>query len=124
MPLAYSSDLINTPKPDERAIMTYVSCYYHAFQGAQQVRHQCHLSETPANTNSPPDRCPASRGGSATDFVRCRIAVSYRAALTQPRHRCYIVTVCSCLLVYTSLIPCVVWYSFVVLVHPLLMILW
>jgi hypothetical protein len=31
-------DLINTPKPDERAIMTYVSCYYHAFQGAQQVR--------------------------------------------------------------------------------------
>ncbi|XP_026752741.2 alpha-actinin, sarcomeric [Galleria mellonella] len=29
-------DLINTPKPDERAIMTYVSCYYHAFQGAQQ----------------------------------------------------------------------------------------
>lgn len=32
------SDLINTPKPDERAIMTYVSCYYHAFQGAQQVQ--------------------------------------------------------------------------------------
>lgn len=33
-------DLINTPKPDERAIMTYVSCYYHAFQGAQQVNHE------------------------------------------------------------------------------------
>lgn len=33
-------DLINTPKPDERAIMTYVSCYYHAFQGAQQVEPQ------------------------------------------------------------------------------------
>lgn len=33
------ADLINTPKPDERAIMTYVSCYYHAFQGAQQVSH-------------------------------------------------------------------------------------
>lgn len=32
-----TTDLINTPKPDERAIMTYVSCYYHAFQGAQQV---------------------------------------------------------------------------------------
>ncbi|VVC95377.1 unnamed protein product [Leptidea sinapis] len=30
-------DLINTPKPDERAIMTYVSCYYHAFQGAHQL---------------------------------------------------------------------------------------
>jgi len=32
-----AEDLINTPKPDERAIMTYVSCYYHAFQGAQQA---------------------------------------------------------------------------------------
>lgn len=32
--------MINTPKPDERAIMTYVSCYYHAFQGAQQVDHE------------------------------------------------------------------------------------
>ncbi|XP_021946299.1 alpha-actinin, sarcomeric isoform X1 [Folsomia candida] len=30
-------DLINFPKPDERAIMTYVSCFYHAFQGAQQA---------------------------------------------------------------------------------------
>ncbi|GFQ96040.1 alpha-actinin [Trichonephila clavata] len=25
-------DMVNTPKPDERAVMTYVSCYYHAFQ--------------------------------------------------------------------------------------------
>ena len=31
------TDLLNTDKPDERAIMTYVSCYYHAFQGAMQV---------------------------------------------------------------------------------------
>lgn len=30
-------DMVNTAKPDERAVMTYVSCYYHAFQGAQQV---------------------------------------------------------------------------------------
>lgn len=35
-------DFINTPKPDERAVMTYVSCYYHAFQGA-------HQAETAAN---------------------------------------------------------------------------
>jgi hypothetical protein len=33
----WNADLVNTFKPDERAIMTYVSCYYHAFQGAQQV---------------------------------------------------------------------------------------
>ena len=24
-------------KPDERAVMTYVSCYYHAFSGQQKV---------------------------------------------------------------------------------------
>jgi len=30
-------DLINNARSDERAIMTYVSCYYHAFQGAQQA---------------------------------------------------------------------------------------
>lgn len=31
------SDIVNTPKPDEKAIMTYVSCFYHAFAGAEQV---------------------------------------------------------------------------------------
>lgn len=36
--LQHSPDLLNTDKPDERAIMTYVSCYYHAFQGAMQVK--------------------------------------------------------------------------------------
>ncbi|XP_051529549.1 alpha-actinin-2-like [Myxocyprinus asiaticus] len=30
-------DIISTPKPDERAIMTYVSCFYHAFAGAEQA---------------------------------------------------------------------------------------
>lgn len=32
------TDIVNTPKPDEKAIMTYVSCFYHAFAGAEQVR--------------------------------------------------------------------------------------
>uniref|UniRef100_A0A8C8FBL5 Actinin, alpha 2b n=1 Tax=Oncorhynchus tshawytscha TaxID=74940 RepID=A0A8C8FBL5_ONCTS len=32
-----AEDIINTPKPDERAIMTYVSCFYHAFAGAEQL---------------------------------------------------------------------------------------
>ena len=35
-------DLLTNEKPDERQIMTYVSCYYHAFQGAMQVL-QCRL---------------------------------------------------------------------------------
>uniref|UniRef100_A0AAQ5ZSB3 Actinin alpha 3b n=1 Tax=Amphiprion ocellaris TaxID=80972 RepID=A0AAQ5ZSB3_AMPOC len=29
--------IVNTPKPDEKAIMTYVSCFYHAFAGAEQA---------------------------------------------------------------------------------------
>jgi len=32
-----AEDLLNSEKPDERQIMTYVSCYYHAFQGAMQA---------------------------------------------------------------------------------------
>lgn len=35
--LLFFTDIINTPKPDERAIMTYVSCFYHAFAGAEQA---------------------------------------------------------------------------------------
>lgn len=32
-----AEDMVYTAKPDDRAVMTYVSCYYHAFQGAQQA---------------------------------------------------------------------------------------
>merc|ERR1719285_323243 len=32
-----AEDLLTNEKPDERQIMTYVSCYYHAFQGAMQA---------------------------------------------------------------------------------------
>lgn len=31
------ADLQNTAMPDERAVMTYVSSYYHCFSGAQKV---------------------------------------------------------------------------------------
>ncbi|KAE8601348.1 hypothetical protein XENTR_v10013646 [Xenopus tropicalis] len=32
-----AEDIVSTAKPDERAIMTYVSCFYHAFAGAEQA---------------------------------------------------------------------------------------
>ncbi|XP_061845781.1 alpha-actinin-2 isoform X10 [Colius striatus] len=32
-----AEDVVNTARPDDRAIMTYVSCYYHAFAGAQKA---------------------------------------------------------------------------------------
>lgn len=41
------ADIVNTPKPDEKAIMTYVSCFYHAFAGAEQVRELCDLLKAP-----------------------------------------------------------------------------
>ena len=32
-----AADMVNEIKPDERAVMTYVSCYYHAFANSQQA---------------------------------------------------------------------------------------
>lgn len=39
-PRCHPADIVNTPKPDEKAVMTYVSCFYHAFAGAEQVGAQ------------------------------------------------------------------------------------
>jgi actinin alpha len=35
--LAAVADLVNTAMPDEKAVMTYVSSYYHCFSGMQKV---------------------------------------------------------------------------------------
>lgn len=43
------TDIVNTARPDEKAIMTYVSSFYHAFSGAQKVpgrARQAHLAAT------------------------------------------------------------------------------
>lgn len=37
LPLSPRADIVGTLRPDEKAIMTYVSCFYHAFSGAQKV---------------------------------------------------------------------------------------
>lgn len=39
-------DMVNSVKPDERSVMAYVSSYYHAFSGAQQVKdsYKMHLN--------------------------------------------------------------------------------
>lgn len=46
-PPSFSADIVGTARPDEKAIMTYVSSFYHAFSGAQKV------SQGPA-----PSQCP------------------------------------------------------------------
>ena len=33
----FLTDIVGTARPDEKAIMTYVSSFYHAFSGAQKV---------------------------------------------------------------------------------------
>ncbi|EGV93020.1 Alpha-actinin-4, partial [Cricetulus griseus] len=35
--MACPPDIVGTLRPDEKAIMTYVSCFYHAFSGAQKL---------------------------------------------------------------------------------------
>lgn len=40
-------DIVGTLRPDEKAIMTYVSCFYHAFSGAQKVRDLWPLTAGP-----------------------------------------------------------------------------
>ncbi|KAG0424068.1 hypothetical protein HPB47_000187 [Ixodes persulcatus] len=42
-----AEDMVYTAKPDDRAVMTYVSCYYHAFQGAQQVNRRTYAPPPP-----------------------------------------------------------------------------
>ena len=58
--LSLCADIVVTLRPDEKAIMTYVSCFYHAFSGAQKVSwgrehlHCCGRRLTLANPRPPP----------------------------------------------------------------------
>lgn len=45
------ADIVGTARPDEKAIMTYVSSFYHAFSGAQKVSWMQRL-RLPHNLNS------------------------------------------------------------------------
>lgn len=45
------TDIVGTARPDEKAIMTYVSSFYHAFSGAQKVSWMQRL-RLPHNLNS------------------------------------------------------------------------
>uniref|UniRef100_A0A2K6F2M8 F-actin cross-linking protein n=1 Tax=Propithecus coquereli TaxID=379532 RepID=A0A2K6F2M8_PROCO len=50
-----AEDIVGTARPDEKAIMTYVSSFYHAFSGAQKAS----LRTLPASIHTPaPFPCP------------------------------------------------------------------
>uniref|UniRef100_A0A674D0T3 Actinin alpha 4 n=1 Tax=Salmo trutta TaxID=8032 RepID=A0A674D0T3_SALTR len=50
-----AEDIVGTLRPDEKAIMTYVSCFYHAFSGAQKV-------STATTQPLTPNLCDTSQG--------------------------------------------------------------
>ena len=61
------TDIVNTARPDEKAIMTYVSSFYHAFSGAQKVpgglRPSCRNRSTArSRTSLPAGRCLSLTG--------------------------------------------------------------
>lgn len=70
------SDIVNTPKPDERAIMTYVSCFYHAFAGAEQVPS----TRPPGGCAAPLHACPS------------RVRVRVRASHLTLESKCFVIT--------------------------------
>uniref|UniRef100_A0A8C5GK69 Alpha-actinin-1 n=1 Tax=Gouania willdenowi TaxID=441366 RepID=A0A8C5GK69_GOUWI len=54
-----AEDIVGTARPDEKAIMTYVSSFYHAFSGAQKVsRKQLVSSSSSPSSLSSSSCCP------------------------------------------------------------------
>uniref|UniRef100_A0A8C4E677 Actinin, alpha 1 n=1 Tax=Dicentrarchus labrax TaxID=13489 RepID=A0A8C4E677_DICLA len=49
-----AEDIVGTARPDEKAIMTYVSSFYHAFSGAQKVSWMQRLLLLPPNLHMMP----------------------------------------------------------------------
>lgn len=47
-----AEDIVNTARPDEKAIMTYVSSFYHAFSGAQKVPGRARQAPPPPLPNA------------------------------------------------------------------------
>ena len=71
------TDIVNTARPDEKAIMTYVSSFYHALSGAQKV---------PAGpgrpTSPPPPSAAAASAPALTSFLLQTAVASLRLEAT------------------------------------------
>uniref|UniRef100_A0A6Q2XFL4 Actinin, alpha 2b n=1 Tax=Esox lucius TaxID=8010 RepID=A0A6Q2XFL4_ESOLU len=92
-----AEDIINTPKPDERAIMTYVSCFYHAFAGAEQLLEWIRKT-TPWLENRTPEKTMVEMQRKLEDFrdyrrmhkppkvqEKCQLEISFNTLQTKLR---------------------------------------
>lgn len=61
LPAGWCVDIVGTLRPDEKAIMTYVSCFYHAFSGAQKVSSSCPRITLTPNCRKNPTRVSISQ---------------------------------------------------------------
>lgn len=69
-------DLVYNARPDEKSVMTYVSCFYHALRGAQQVqRHRVPTPQTVVVDHPPP---PTVMHENRRQLVRLRISKSFK----------------------------------------------
>lgn len=64
----FLTDIVGTARPDEKAIMTYVSSFYHAFSGAQKVSQDPKL---------PPQSTPGAVANVQTFFFFLSLLSSY-----------------------------------------------
>uniref|UniRef100_A0A667XM02 Actinin alpha 4 n=1 Tax=Myripristis murdjan TaxID=586833 RepID=A0A667XM02_9TELE len=63
-----AEDIVNTARPDEKAIMTYVSSFYHAFSGAQKVLLEWIRRTIPWLENRAPEKTMAEMQQKLEDF--------------------------------------------------------
>lgn len=64
-----AEDMVNQVKPDERAVMTYVSCYYHAFASNQQAETAAKRIVKVLNVNQGNEKAMEDYEGLASDLL-------------------------------------------------------
>ncbi|VDM98811.1 unnamed protein product [Thelazia callipaeda] len=64
-----AEDLIHSQKPDEKSVMTYVSCFYHAFRGGQQAETAAHRINRVLKVNQENERMMEDYESMASDLL-------------------------------------------------------